>query len=57
MRTHERTFEENFHMSVQQFDYIFERTEKLLVAKKNTRKDNIEPKQKLAITLELVTHL
>lgn len=53
MRNHPKIFEENFHVTVSQFDYIHRRTKKLLSGVRNTRpKDKISAKEKLAAGLE-----
>lgn len=48
-------FKQNFHMSKEQFDVLFDRLEPMLRCKKNTRPtDFIEPKMRLAIVLEFL---
>lgn len=53
MSKHERTFSENFHMTPSDFEAIYNRVKDELACKKNTRPDDrIDPRQKLAMTLE-----
>lgn len=53
MSKHERTFRENFHMTPSNFEDIYNRVKDELAFKKDTRSnDRIDPRQKLAMTLE-----
>lgn len=45
-------FKSNCHMDTKNFDDLFNRLEKRLQPKRLTRPDAIEPKQRLAYTLE-----
>lgn len=52
MSFYERSFWENFHISVTNFEYIFELVIPLLEPKRKTRRDAIPPKLRLAMVLE-----
>lgn len=47
-------FTKNFHMNCEQFEELFQRIRHRLEPKKQTRPDAIDPKQRLAYTLEYV---
>lgn len=53
MRENNSTFYENFHMRPAEFDKLFDMVEPLLLPKVRSHpKDEISPKEKLAIVLE-----
>lgn len=52
MRNWEPEFTANFHMEKNVFDALFERVRHRLERKRHTRPDEIDPKQRLAYTLE-----
>lgn len=60
MVKHEPAFKENFHMDVQNFNYIFDKIKHRFnykcrrLNKKSSRPDMISAKQKLAMVLEYV---
>lgn len=54
---HPNLFADNFRMSPETFESLFSMLEPLLLPKKNTRRDAISPKQKLAIVLEYVLNI
>lgn len=49
-----RAFQDNFHMDNQTFELLFSKIEKHLQPKRETRVDQIPPRQRLAIAIEYV---